>query len=78
MGQPQVFRHLRILSGEGLVRVHRKAQHPIDRREASSFQEIDVCFVPTGTNTEVKPLPAWASYKRIAILPEALAQADPE
>lgn len=41
IGQPQVSRHLRILSTAGLVRVRRKAQQRIYSLEPQPFQELD-------------------------------------
>lgn len=41
IGQPQVSRHLRILSEAGLVRVRRQAQKRIYSLEARPFQELD-------------------------------------
>lgn len=41
IGQPQVSRHLRILSEAGLVDVRRKAQQRIYSLEAKPFQELD-------------------------------------
>ncbi|GIP54160.1 transcriptional regulator [Paenibacillus vini] len=41
LGQPQVSRHLRILSEAGLVGVRRKAQQRIYSLEAQPFQELD-------------------------------------
>lgn len=44
IGQPQVSRHLRILSEAGLVRVRSKAQQRIYSLEARPFQELDEWF----------------------------------
>jgi DNA-binding transcriptional ArsR family regulator len=44
MGQPQVSRHLRILSDAGLVKVQRKAQQRIYRLESKPFRELDAWF----------------------------------
>ena len=44
IGQPQVSRHLRILSEAGLVRVNRKAQQRIYSLEPMPFQELDAWF----------------------------------
>ncbi|WP_334074689.1 MULTISPECIES: metalloregulator ArsR/SmtB family transcription factor [Paenibacillus] len=41
MGQPQVSRHLRILSEAGLVSVRRQAQQRIYSLEAQPFKELD-------------------------------------
>ena len=43
IGQPQVSRHLRILSEAGLVKVRKKAQR-IYSLEAQPFQDLDVWF----------------------------------
>lgn len=42
IGQPQVSRHLRILSEAGLVKVRKNAQQRIYSLEAQPFQELDV------------------------------------
>jgi DNA-binding transcriptional ArsR family regulator len=44
IGQPQVSRHLRILSEAGLVRARNKAQQRIYSLEAQPFQELDEWF----------------------------------
>ncbi|GKU80081.1 helix-turn-helix transcriptional regulator [Paenibacillus sp. L3-i20] len=44
LGQPQVSRHLRILSEAGLVSVRHKAQQRIYSLEAQPFQELDAWF----------------------------------
>ncbi|MFG0213300.1 ArsR/SmtB family transcription factor [Brevibacillus porteri] len=44
IGQPQVSRHLRILSEAGLVRSRTKAQQRIYSLEAQPFQELDEWF----------------------------------
>lgn len=44
LGQPQVSRHLRILSEAGLVQVSRKAQQRIYSLEPQPFQELDIWF----------------------------------
>jgi DNA-binding transcriptional ArsR family regulator len=44
IGQPQVSRHLRILSEVGLVRARNKAQQRIYSLEARPFQELDEWF----------------------------------
>ncbi|MGG4449184.1 winged helix-turn-helix transcriptional regulator [Brevibacillus sp. HB1.4B] len=44
IGQPQVSRHLRILSEAGLVRSRTKAQQRIYSLEAKPFQELDEWF----------------------------------
>ena len=44
IGQPQVSRHLRILSEAGLVHVRSKAQQRIYSLEAKPFQELDEWF----------------------------------
>ncbi|GIO99187.1 hypothetical protein J14TS5_42730 [Paenibacillus lautus] len=44
IGQPQVSRHLRILSEAGLVKVRKNAQQRIYSLEAQPFQELDVWF----------------------------------
>ncbi|MBD2870562.1 winged helix-turn-helix transcriptional regulator [Paenibacillus sp. IB182493] len=44
IGQPQVSRHLRILSEAGLVKVRRQAQLRIYSLEAQPFQELDSWF----------------------------------
>ncbi|SHE10746.1 Biofilm growth-associated repressor [Chlamydia abortus] len=44
IGQPQVSRHLRILSEAGLVRVRSKAQQRIYSLEPRPFQELDEWF----------------------------------
>lgn len=44
IGQPQVSRHLRIMSDAGLVYVERKAQQRIYSLEAQPFQELDAWF----------------------------------
>lgn len=44
IGQPQVSRHLRILSEAGLVRSRNKAQQRIYSLEAQPFQELDEWF----------------------------------
>jgi DNA-binding transcriptional ArsR family regulator len=44
IGQPQVSRHLRILSEAGLVCVNRKAQQRIYSLEPKPFQELDAWF----------------------------------
>lgn len=41
IGQPQVSRHLRILSEAGLVKVRKNAQQRIYSLEAQPFQELD-------------------------------------
>ena len=44
IGQPQVSRHLRILSEAGLVRARSKAQQRIYSLEAQPFQDLDEWF----------------------------------
>ncbi|MFC8683943.1 ArsR/SmtB family transcription factor [Brevibacillus porteri] len=44
IGQPQVSRHLRILSEAGLVRSRTKAQQRIYSLEAQPFKELDEWF----------------------------------
>lgn len=44
LGQPQVSRHLRILSEAGLVRSRTKAQQRIYSLEAQPFQDLDAWF----------------------------------
>ncbi|MGO4179856.1 ArsR/SmtB family transcription factor [Paenibacillus sp. TAF43_2] len=44
IGQPQVSRHLRILSEAGLVRSRNKAQQRIYSLEAKPFQDLDAWF----------------------------------
>jgi len=44
IGQPQVSRHLRILSEAGLVRSRNKAQQRIYSLEAAPFQDLDEWF----------------------------------
>lgn len=44
IGQPQVSRHLRILSDAGLVQPRTKAQQRIYSLEATSFQKLDEWF----------------------------------
>ncbi len=44
IGQPQVSRHLRILSEAGLVRARNKAQQRIYSLEAQPFQDLDEWF----------------------------------
>lgn len=44
LGQPQVSRHLRILSEAGLVGVQRQAQQRIYSLEAQPFKELDTWF----------------------------------
>lgn len=44
LGQPQVSRHLRILSEVGLVRSRTKAQQRIYSLEAQPFQDLDAWF----------------------------------
>lgn len=44
LGQPQVSRHLRILSEGGLVRSRTKAQQRIYSLEAQPFQDLDAWF----------------------------------
>jgi DNA-binding transcriptional ArsR family regulator len=44
IGQPQVSRHLRILSEAGLVRARNKAQQRIYSLEAGPFQDLDEWF----------------------------------
>lgn len=44
IGQPQVSRHLRILSEAGLVRSRTKAQQRIYSLKAKPFQELDEWF----------------------------------
>ncbi|MDQ0115606.1 ArsR/SmtB family transcription factor [Paenibacillus harenae] len=44
IGQPQVSRHLRILSEAGLVRSRNKAQLRIYSLEAAPFQDLDEWF----------------------------------
>ncbi|MFX3635239.1 MAG: ArsR/SmtB family transcription factor [Candidatus Pristimantibacillus sp.] len=44
LGQPQVSRHLRILSETGLVRARTKAQQRIYSLEAQPFQDLDAWF----------------------------------
>ncbi|GIQ68109.1 ArsR family transcriptional regulator [Xylanibacillus composti] len=42
IGQPQVSRHLRILSEAGMVRARKKAQQRIYSLEAQPFQDLEV------------------------------------
>ncbi|MBL5768577.1 MULTISPECIES: ArsR/SmtB family transcription factor [Heyndrickxia] len=44
IGQPQVSRHLRILSETGLVRSHTKGQMRIYSLEAQPFRDLDTWF----------------------------------
>lgn len=44
LGQPQVSRHLRILSEAGLVRSRTKAQQRIYSLEAKPFKDLDAWF----------------------------------
>jgi DNA-binding transcriptional ArsR family regulator len=44
LGQPQVSRHLRILSEAGLVRSRTNAQQRIYSLEAQPFQDLDAWF----------------------------------
>jgi DNA-binding transcriptional ArsR family regulator len=44
LGQPQVSRHLRILSESGLVEAHRQAQRRIYRLRPRPFEELNEWF----------------------------------